>query len=475
MMNRKRRIDPQIDMLIRRARHAAAAERRCMVRPVPVPVPNPTSTDPIAVPPCVTLFPHQERVVRRMLNPGGDRGMLVCHSMGSGKTLLALATGYALKDASVIDRLVIIAPNSVQDYWTGNVERLGMAESASVFTHHSFPPDAVNDRTLLVVDEAHNFRTPIGKDKPFESQKAYRMLVAASAARKVLLLSGTPIVNVEEDVKNIVCAIRGGGFHYEAYKSFKPGMKHVWPLTDFHRVDVSDPRLPSCTVRREVFTMPPPFMAWYKRVEDDVREAMGSSRNLKMFMNGVRRAVNGCSWSCSSDISRRSPKIDWLRELVATCMDKREKVMIYSAWKSFGVKNVSEALRDRRPDIAVGVIDGEMSTTSRANTVAGFNAGQLHVLMVTAAGSEGIDLKGTRHVVILEPHWNPSRTDQAIGRACRINSHAALPEEERNVTVYKLILQKPQEICNDYESADVLLEKKSLEKKDLCNAFMRPE
>jgi superfamily II DNA or RNA helicase len=303
------------------------------------------------------------------------------------------------------------------------------------------------------------------------------MLVAASAAGKVLLLSGTPIVNVEEDVKNLLYAIQGKVFDYESYKLFKSSMHQVWPHTDFHRVEMSDPRLPECSIRREVFTMPPPFLAWYNSVEDDVREAMGSSQNLKMFMNGVRRAVNGCSWS-SSNILRRSPKIEWLREHMATCMDDGEKVMIYSAWKSFGVKNVSDALRDRRPDIAIGAIDGEMSTTARASTVTDFNEGRLHVLIVTAAGAEGIDLKGTRHVVILEPHWNPSRTDQAIGRACRINSHADLPPEKRNVTVHNLILQKPEACKYDtqrpYESADVLLEMKSLEKKQLYRAFMSP-
>jgi hypothetical protein len=400
--------------------------------------------------------------------------------MGSGKTLLSLVTGYAMRAASIIDRVVVIAPNSVQDYWNSNVRRLGMSAYVSVFTHHSFPADAVNDRVLFVVDEAHNFRTPVTKDKskkgdPFESQKAYRMMVAASAACKVLLLSGTPVVNVEADVKNLLCAILGRPFNFESYAHFNPGMQHIWPYTDFHRVDACDPRLPSSIVRREVFTMPPPFLAWYNSVEDDVREAMGgSSRNLKMFMNGVRRAVNGCNWS-SSDASRRSPKIEWLREHAAKCMDKGEKVMVYSAWKSFGVKNVSEALRERRPDIAIGVIDGDMSTSARGCTVTDFNEGRLHVLMVTAAGAEGIDLKGTRHVVILEPHWNPSRTEQAIGRACRINSHATLPPEERNVTVHNLILQKPEASMSRHntESADVFLEKMSLEKKKLCNEFMR--
>jgi hypothetical protein len=39
-------------------------------------------------------------------------------------------------------------------------------------------------------------------------------------------------------------------------------------------------------------------------------------------------------------------------------------------------------------------------------------------------------------VHILEPYWNNVRTDQVKGRAVRICSHADLPPEDRNVSVY---------------------------------------
>ena len=60
----------------------------------------------------------------------------------------------------------------------------------------------------------------------------------------------------------------------------------------------------------------------------------------------------------------------------------------------------------------------------------------IKVLMITASGAEGIDLKNTRFVHILEPYWHHVRINQVIGRARRICSHAELPEEYRNVTVY---------------------------------------
>jgi hypothetical protein len=60
---------------------------------------------------------------------------------------------------------------------------------------------------------------------------------------------------------------------------------------------------------------------------------------------------------------------------------------------------------------------------------------KLTLFMITAAGAEGITLANVRHVHILEPHWNPARHDQVIGRAIRLCSHARLPVEERTVRV----------------------------------------
>jgi hypothetical protein len=60
---------------------------------------------------------------------------------------------------------------------------------------------------------------------------------------------------------------------------------------------------------------------------------------------------------------------------------------------------------------------------------------KMSLFMITAAGAEGITLANVRHVHIMEPHWNPARHDQVIGRAVRLCSHARLPVEDRTVRV----------------------------------------
>ena len=60
----------------------------------------------------------------------------------------------------------------------------------------------------------------------------------------------------------------------------------------------------------------------------------------------------------------------------------------------------------------------------------------IKVVLVSMAGSEGVDLKFIRQVHILEPWYNRNRVEQIEGRAVRHNSHKLLPFQERNVQVF---------------------------------------
>ena len=74
------------------------------------------------------------------------------------------------------------------------------------------------------------------------------------------------------------------------------------------------------------------------------------------------------------------------------------------------------------------------------------NLGEIiKVLMITSAGSEGINLRNTRYVHIMEPYWHPVRIEQVIGRARRICSHQELSKELQTVEVYIYIMTITQE------------------------------
>jgi hypothetical protein len=58
------------------------------------------------------------------------------------------------------------------------------------------------------------------------------------------------------------------------------------------------------------------------------------------------------------------------------------------------------------------------------------------LLLVTKSGAEGINTKNVREVHVVEPFWHANRVQQAIGRAVRAGSHAALPHADRTVAAY---------------------------------------
>ncbi len=58
------------------------------------------------------------------------------------------------------------------------------------------------------------------------------------------------------------------------------------------------------------------------------------------------------------------------------------------------------------------------------------------VIVTTPRVSEGIDFKYVRQVHILDPWFNMSRLEQVVGRGLRTCSHAILPPDEQNCTVY---------------------------------------
>ena len=107
------------------------------------------------------------------------------------------------------------------------------------------------------------------------------------------------------------------------------------------------------------------------------------------------------------------------------------------------------------------------------------NLGEIiKVLMITSSGAEGINLKNTRFVHIIEPYWHPVRIEQVVGRARRICSHNKLPEELKTVEVFLYLMtlteeQKTSKESGGLASQDLLI--KDVSKKDKKTPFTSDE
>jgi len=70
---------------------------------------------------------------------------------------------------------------------------------------------------------------------------------------------------------------------------------------------------------------------------------------------------------------------------------------------------------------------------TKENNIHGDN---IKVVLISRAGSEGIDFKVIRQIHVLEPWYNINRIEQIIGRGIRNMSHKLLPYSNRNVQIF---------------------------------------
>jgi hypothetical protein len=90
----------------------------------------------------------------------------------------------------------------------------------------------------------------------------------------------------------------------------------------------------------------------------------------------------------------------------------------------------------------------------------------IKVFMITSSGSEGINLRNTRYVHIMEPYWHPVRLEQVIGRARRICSHKDLPKALQTVEVFVYLMIFSEAQLKSDEAIE-------LKRKDLSKAIPR--
>ena len=86
----------------------------------------------------------------------------------------------------------------------------------------------------------------------------------------------------------------------------------------------------------------------------------------------------------------------------------------------------------------------------------------IRVIIASEKVSEGVDFKYVRQVHVLDPWFNMSRIEQVLGRGMRTCSHALLPFEYQNCTVYLHICRYPE---SDKETADEYIYREFVENK----------
>ena len=404
-------------------------------------------------------------------------GMILAHAVGTGKTFAAINTSQVLLRRGVVQRVIVITPTSLQYNFIQQFQAYNKDLSTdprySYYTPQLFYNGVVRNTiqarepTLLIIDEAHNYRSDIwgrgsgvrdprreepapelaytdlsGKWSGGKTRALFHFMRNNNVAR-VLLLTATPLVNEQYDAENLLALAenREPRPNRAEIKTIEALYKDSCAIHYYESGEEYKSQFPRLTYNTKIFEMSRDYYQEYYSVQ--INNLQGASRifkgsDLRSFYNGVRRAANRLDYTNSDKLTAL---IHMVEEDVKSEPDTR--ILVYSSWIEAGLKTLNEEFQAR--GVGCKSITGSMSKVARSRVVDSFNAGEFNVLMISRAGGEGLDLKGTRKVYIVDPTWNDASVQQIIGRAARYRSHAHLPEDKRVVQVYTLMLLKPFE------------------------------
>lgn len=430
---------------------------------------QPVTPTPATPPP---LNDKEQRVMTRLQ---GVPGLVVAHGLGTGKTRTSIQVANQLHMPTNV-----VVPASLQDNykkelnkWVGGTPDYMNIQSQQAVGRRGLNPQ--NNNGLLVVDEAHRAR---------DINSSLLQSLKNTEAKKRLLLTATPVYNHPADIAPLINLAANRPVLPEDRKSFNEDFveeKPVEPSFFGKLMGINpgveptlkrDPKLMDALSRyvdydpgrgregfpsskEEVVNVPlsdsqqniydtmmdkAPFWVRWK-----IKAGLPPNRQelapLQSFLTGPRQIADS-NYDFITDKSQvESPKItaatDYLKKQLAR--NPNYKAVIYSNYINSGLTPYKMMLDKYR--IPYGEFSGEVAAKVRNQMVRDYNENKLKALLISSAGAEGLDLKGTRLLQILEPHFNREKEKQIIGRAIRYQSHAALPPSQQNVLIQRYISQ----------------------------------
>lgn len=409
-----------------------------------------------------------------------NRGLLLYHSTGSGKTITALLSAFQFKN-----NIVIIGPKSSKKSFYDDIKKLHLSEERVQF--YTFTkikniikteqPDILNN-VSVIIDEVHNIRN--------ETTDNLMLITSLEFAHKIILLTATPVINYLNDLSVLVNIIKN--------KSVLPTDARIFNASYYD--DINGTILNRDTIVKKLSNC----ISYYTIKKDSIDYPSSSTEYIEIDMNDEQineyrhyikkyfyeENIGSGIWTINLDTVNQRKKNFFLsstRQLsntlegdstfpkIKAIFNKISKgpypCIVYSNYLKNGVIALTQLLEKK--SIAYKTITGGTNNEKINYIVNNYNSGKYKVLLITSAGSESLDLKNTRSVHIMEPHWNESKITQVIGRAIRYKSHSTLPESERNVKIYRWVSVFPSKVQN--KSADQYLIELSKQKDNIFKNF----
>lgn len=447
------------------------------------------------------LQPHQQRALNRALK----NNLILAHSTGSGKTL----TSIAIADALGLPTTVLTPASLVENYKKeiakhkkGGPKIDVMSLPTAVSRNYKIPKG-----NTLIIDEAHALRNQgTARQKYIQDQ--------LDNAGRVFALTGTPAYNDIADwsplvnlvaKENVVPADKAAFTDkYIGYRKVyppllarlfhgaKPGVvpylknpsglrKDILPYVDIFDTDIEKPeridetiRVPMSKEQEDLYKYVAgklPMSLLYK-LRNNMPPSKQEARSLNSFLSGVRQVSN--TPEAFVEGSEPGIKIQRAVDNLVKQLEKNDKLraLVYSNYLESGVDSYARLLDAK--GIKYNKFTGSMTPKQKKQVVDAYNSGEVPIILGSGSASEGLDLKGTRLIQLLEPHFNDAKLDQVIGRGIRYKSHEGLPVKDRNVRVERYLSQLPEQrnwlgIKNKDTAVDDYLTTRAGEKTQLIN------
>lgn len=419
------------------------------------------------------LQPHQKRALRKALK----NNLLMAHSMGSGKTLTAIATADAIgKPATVLTPASLVENfrKEIAKHKKGGPKIDVMSLPTAASQNYEVP-----EGNTLIIDEAHALRNSGTTRSAYVNKQAER-------AGRILALTGTPAYNSIENWAPLVnlaarqpllpeteAAFRDAylkekriqpSLFNRIFHKVKPGVSYslddpnrlvskIGPYVDIFDADVNKPE------REEEYIevpMDPDQAKTYKFVEGTIPAGLryklkhnlppskSEAATLNSFYSGVRQVSNTPA-GFSTTNTEPGAKLRAAAKTLAKHYKENPKFrgFVYSNYLQAGLDPYGELLE--KEGVPYSKFTGALTQRQKKDIVDDYNNGRTPVIIGSGSASEGLDLKGTSLMQILEPHFNNARLEQVIGRGIRYKSHDHLPKAQRKVIVQRYVSTLPEE------------------------------
>lgn len=161
----------------------------------------------------------------------------------------------------------------------------------------------------------------------------------------------------------------------------------------------------------------------------------------------------------------KTPKVLSVLTDVETELEKnpRGQVLLYSQFMDHGVDVMAQALKEAK--IPYATFTGREPAEVRNQAVADYNAGKVKVLLISKAGSQGLNLPNTSFMGLLDGDYNPEMITQIEGRGVRRGGLAYLPPEKRVVKIKRYVsVPDDESLSVDEKLYDIAAKKAELVK-----------